>query len=223
MTFKEYSDREIQALSVAGQVASDLRNALLVQDTVSLAVAGGTTPGPVFDLLSATDLDWDRVHVMLSDERWVPEEHAQSNTALIKSRLLKDKAAAATFVPFYRAGMSPADGCAAVAPTLSTHMPLSVLMLGMGDDMHTASLFPGADGLATALASDAPLLCPVIIAGQDIARVTLPAHALSGAVAKHLLITGEGKKTAFDRALGQAPEIAPVTTALDGATIHWAA
>lgn len=223
MTFKEYPDREIQAMSVAGQIASDLRNALLVQDKVSLAVAGGTTPGPVFDLLSATDLDWGRVHVMLSDERWVPEGHAQSNTSLIKARLLTDKAAAAHFVPFYRDGMSPADGCAAVAPTLADHIPLSVLMLGMGDDMHTASLFPGSDGLAAALAPDAPLLCPVHIDGQDIARVTLPAHALSTAVATHLLITGDAKRNAFERAQGQPAEVAPVTTALEGATIHWAA
>jgi len=223
MNFQEYTDREMQAMAVANQLAGDLGRALVSQDNVSFCVAGGSTPGPVFDLLSAIDLDWSRVHILLSDERWVPEDHPQSNTALIKSRLMAGNAKAAQFVPFYRDGMSPAEGCAQVAPTLEPLLPLSVLMLGMGDDMHTASLFPGAQGTAVALAPDAPLLCPVHIAGQDIARVTLPAHALNGAVAKHLLITGAEKRAALDRAQGQAPDIAPVSAILDGTTIHWAA
>lgn len=223
MNITEYADRELLVMSVANILAGALKKSLSVNDTVSLAVAGGTTPGPIFDLLSATDLDWDRVHVMLTDERWVSEDHPQSNTRLVKQRLITDKAAAAQFVSFYRAGMTAAEGCADVAPTLTDDMPISVMMLGMGDDMHTASLFPGSDGLATALNGDAPLLCPIKVEGQDIERVTLPAHALEGAMSKHLVIFGDDKRAALERAFGQPAEVAPVAAVLTGATIHWAA
>mgnify|MGYP003629668025 CR=1 FL=1 len=218
----KYADRELLAMGVANIVAGELKNALYAGQTVSIAVPGGTTPGPIFDLLSATDLDWDRVHVMLTDERWVPQDHAESNAALIRERLLVGHAAAAHFIPFYRPGLDPAKGCAQVAQNLADELPLSVLMLGMGADMHTASLFPGADGLEAALADDAPLLCPIMPEGHDLARVTLPAHVLQSALTKHLVIFGQDKRDALEQAQSLPPEQAPIAAVLDGAQIHWA-
>ena len=223
MNITEYADREMLALRVADVIASELENALLTHDTVSLAVPGGSTPGPVFDLLSATDLAWDRVSIMLTDERWVDEDHDQSNTRLIKDRLITDHAGAAKFVPFYQPGQDAVEGAATRADGLKDHMPLSVLMLGMGADMHTASLFPGAEGLGAAFDAHAPLLCPIKVPGHDIARVTLPAHALEGALAKHLVIFGEDKRAALTRAAGLSDLEAPIRAVLGGATIHWAA
>jgi len=223
MNLIEYSDREMLAMAVANQMAGDLKNALLAQEFATLAVPGGSTPGPVFDLLGAVDLDWARVHVMLTDERWVDETHDMSNTRLIKDRLMRGPASAAQFVPFYRAGKTAKDACADVSTTLVDKMPLSVLMLGMGADMHTASLFPGAQGVAAAFDPDAALLCPVQVAGQDIARVTLPAHALDGALVKHLVIFGDDKRAALERAETLPPQQAPIAAVLGGATIHWAA
>lgn len=223
MKITKYNDQEILAMSVANTLAGELENALLVHDFASFAVPGGTTPGPIFDLLSATDLDWGRVYVMLTDERWVDEGHAMSNTRLLKERLLVDRAAAAQFVPFFRAGKSAAEGCSEVAATLADKMPLSVLMLGMGADMHTASLFPGADGVGAAFAPDAPLLCPIKVSGQDIERVTLPAHALEGALAKHLVIFGDDKRAAIERAQNLPPQDAPIGAVMTGGAIHWAA
>lgn len=222
MNIVEYADRELLAMGVANIVAGEIRAALLSNETVSVAVPGGTTPGPIFDMLSAVDLDWDRVHLMLTDERWVPQDHAQSNAGLIRDRLLVDKADTAQFIPFYQDGLDAAEGSAQVAQGLTSELPLSVLMLGMGADMHTASLFPGADGLDAALADDAPLLCPIMPAGHDVARVTLPAHVLQGALAKHLVIFGTDKRDALNRAQTLPPEQAPIATVLDGAQIHWA-
>lgn len=223
MDIVDYADRELLAMGVANVLAGELKKCLLVHEFASFAVPGGTTPGPIFDMLSATDLDWDRVHVMLTDERWVPQDHAQSNAALVRARLLTDRAGVAHFIPFYQDGMEPADGCAKVAADLEKELPLSLLMLGMGADMHTASLFPGAQGLDAALASDAPLLCPIMPDGHDIARVTLPGHVLQGAMAKHLVIFGDDKRDALEAAQGLPPERAPITAVLDGATVHWAA
>lgn len=223
MNIQEYADREMLAMNLANVLAGELKQALSLQDRVSFAVPGGTTPGPVFDMLSATDLAWDRVDIMLTDERWVDEDHEMSNTRLVKDRLLSGPAAAARFVPFYRKGLAPVEGCAEVARDLGIHMPVTLLMLGMGADMHTASLFPGASGVAEAFAPNAPLLCPVQVAGQDIARVTLPAHALQGAMAKHLVIFGDDKRDALKTALTLPPQEAPIGAVLSGATVHWAA
>lgn len=223
MNLIEYPDREILAMKVADQLAGELKKCLLVHEFASFAVPGGTTPGPVFDMLNGTDLEWGRVHVMLTDERWVPEDDAQSNAALIRSRLLTGRAATAQFIPFYQDGVDAAAGAAAVAPTLRGELPLSLLVLGMGDDMHTASLFPGAEGLTAAMASDAPLLCALRPKGQDIARVSLPAHVLRGAMSTHLIIFGDEKREALERAQGLAPEHAPIAAVLKGATVHWAA
>lgn len=222
MNIVEYADPELLAMGVANVLAGELKNALLVHDFVSFAVPGGTTPGPVFDLLSAIHLDWDRVHVMLTDERWVPQDHASSNAGLIQKRLLVDRAAAATFIPFYHAGLDAAAGSAQVAQSLASELPLSVLMLGMGADMHTASLFPGAEGLDAAMSDDAALLCPIMPHGHDIARVTLPAHVLQGAMAKHVVIFGAEKRAAIEAAQSLPPAQAPIAAVLDDATIHWA-
>jgi 6-phosphogluconolactonase len=219
----EYADREMLAMKVADALVSDLQNSLLTHDRVSVAVPGGTTPGPIFDILSAIDLDWGRVDIMLTDERWVPETHEMSNTALLRNRLLTGAAAKASLIPFYRGGLAATEGAAEVADTLGAQMPLSVLMLGMGADMHTASLFPGTADLPAAFAADAPLLCPMHVGGQDFARVTLPAHVLKGAISTHLVIFGEEKRKALERALTLSPEEAPIGAVLGKGIVHWAA
>jgi 6-phosphogluconolactonase len=223
MNFIEYPDREMLVLRVADALAGELENALLTHESVSFAVPGGTTPGPIFDILSATALDWQNVHVMLSDERWVPEDHDLSNTRLLRDRLFTGPAAAAQFVPFYRAGKTAAEGCAEVAATLSAQMPLSLLVLGIGTDMHTASLFPGAAGLEAALATDAPLLCPISPADQEIDRVTLSAHALRGALSTHVVMYGADKRAALETARSLPAAQAPIGAVLGNATVHWAA
>lgn len=223
MNIVEYADRELLAMSVANVLAGELRKCLATHEFASFAVPGGTTPGPIFEMMSDTDLDWERVHVMLTDERWVGEDNSHSNARLVRAHLLTGHAAAAKFIPYYRDGKTAAEGCAEVAPTLAGEMPLSLLLLGMGADMHTASLFPGAEGLEAAMAHNAPLLCPVQPGTQDMARVTLPAHALKGAMSSHLVIFGEDKRAALERAQSLPPEDAPIAAVMGGGTVHWAA
>lgn len=223
MKLIEYADRELLAMSVANMLAGELRSALAVQDYVTFALPGGTTPGPIFEMMSGVELDWSRVRVMLTDERWVAEENSHSNARLVKNTLLTGFAAEARFIPYYRAGLSAAEGAAEVAATLAENLPLSVLLLGMGADMHTASLFPNSDGLSLAMRAEAPLLCAVQPADQDMVRVTLPLHVLKGAMSTHLAIFGADKRAALERAQSLPPEEAPVGALLANATVHWAA
>ena len=223
MKLVEYPDREMMMIDLANNLAGDLNSALMQHETASFAVPGGTTPGPIFDVLCAADLDWSRVHVMLTDERWVPEDHPRSNTRLIKERLMVNRAAKATYVPLFAAADTPEEQIDALSAEIAPKLPLSVLLLGMGADMHTASLFPGADRLAQAMAADAPILMPMRAPGAPEPRVTLTAPVLEGALSKHIVITGEEKREAIDKAAHLDGMEAPVRQIWNGATVHWAA
>ncbi|MEI4487291.1 6-phosphogluconolactonase [Frigidibacter sp. MR17.14] len=224
MTFEEYPDRDALYMGLADRLASALGEAIRGSDKgASLCVPGGTTPGPVFDLLSAARLDWEKVTVFLNDERWVDEGSERSNGRLIRQRLITDRAAAATYLPLYSGHATPEDGIPELAEALTPHLPISVLLLGMGADMHTASLFPGADRLAEALAPDAPLLVPMRAEAAGEPRVTLSAPVLAAAVQIHVLITGDEKRAALERARALPPEEAPIRAVLANAIVHWAA
>jgi 6-phosphogluconolactonase len=204
-------------------LAAALRRLLAAADSVSFAVPGGTTPAPVFDVLSAADLDWSRVTVMLTDERWVPPDSDRSNAALVKKHLLQGHAAAAGFLPFYKEGLTPREAAEVLSDAYKAHFPLSLVLLGMGADMHTASLFPHAPGVQAALARDAPALCAVTPPDQPEERITLSARVLDAALEKHVVIFGQEKRDALENARGQAPVDAPINAVIQGGTVHWAA
>jgi 6-phosphogluconolactonase len=217
-----YPDRDQLYHGLAKVLAEELGAAIKARGHASLSVPGGTTPGPVFDILSQMPLDWAKVAVFLNDERWVGEDSPRSNTRLLRARLLCGPAAKAKLVPLYAPAAQPEDQLAALAEGLAPHLPISVLLLGMGADMHTASLFPGADLLTQALAADAPPLMALRAEAAGEPRVTLTAPVLQAAEAIHILITGAEKRAAIERARDLPPEQAPIRAVLDHATVHWA-
>ncbi|WP_185804830.1 6-phosphogluconolactonase [Pontivivens nitratireducens] len=220
-----YDSRQALMTAMAGTVAGQLGKALDAQPFATLAVPGGTTPAPFLTALSTAPLDWSRVRVMLTDERFVPESSERSNTRLLRGTLLQNAAAAATMIPFYMPGDTPEDVLGDLTAGIALALPLDVCVLGMGADMHTASIFPGADLLTEALAVDAPTLLPMRAPGAPEPRLTLTAPVLSAARNLHVLIQGEDKAEALDRARSAATTAeAPIRIALDaGATVHWAA
>ncbi len=223
MTFNEYPDSEMLAINVANKLAGELTMALDHEERVLFVVPGGTTPGPVFDALCEADLDWARVDVLLSDERWVPEVHVRSNTKLIRQRLLVGRAAAARYLPLYAKAEAPEKVLAELEANIVLNLPVSVCLLGMGSDMHVASLFPKADKLAEALDRHAPVLVPMRAPGEPEPRVTLSARVLREAMSLHIVITGAAKRGAVERARGLPEDQAPVRAVLDDAVVHWAA
>ena len=222
MIFLAYPDREALMRALAAEIAAELAAAVLARGHASLSVPGGTTPGPVFDILAEADLPWQRIAVFLNDERWVGEDNPRSNTRLLRERLLRGRAAAAVLVPLYADTGTPEVALAALAEGLKPHLPISVLLVGMGADMHTASLFPGADLLVRAMANDAPLLLPMRAEAAGEPRITLTAPALRSAENIHILITGAEKRAAVERAATLSPLEAPVSILLDRARVHWA-
>lgn len=222
MEFVEYPDRDLMMLSIADRITSELSEALRGNDLATLCVPGGTTPGPIFDVLTEQALEWNRVCVVLNDERWVDEDSPRSNTALLRRKLFVSKASVATLIPLFKAGMAAEDAMNELSGGLAPYLPISVLLLGMGADMHTASLFPGADNLAAAFAPDAPLLMPMRADGAGEPRITLTAPVLNDAMNKHVVITGAEKRAALERARHLPAEQAPIRAVLSGATVHWA-
>ena len=221
MIFQVYSSRQALMTGLASIITAELRAALAL-GPATLSVPGGTTPGPVFDILAETPLDWARVAVLLNDERWVDEASPRSNTRLLRERLLVGKAAQACLVPLHAPTPLPEDALAALSDGIAPHLPITVLLLGMGADLHTASLFPGADKLAEALSPDAPILMALRAQAAGEPRITLSARVLQAARHIHILITGPEKRAALDRALTLTPTEAPIRVVLDQSTVHWA-
>jgi 6-phosphogluconolactonase len=222
MNFKSYPDRDMMMIGLADRIATQLREAIRNDGHATISVPGGTTPGPIFDTLSDIDLEWSKVAVLLNDERWVDEDSPRSNTRLIRERLLRGRAAAATLVPLYADAPRPEDKMDELAAGIAPHLPISVLLLGMGADMHTASLFPGADRLEEALSDDAPIVLAMRAEAAGEPRITLSAPVLRDAMHIHILITGAEKRAAIEAAQSLPETQAPVRAVLKNATVHWA-
>lgn len=222
MNLVEYPDSEMMMLDLANRLAGEMSSFLDHEDHITMAVPGGTTPGPIFDDLCDADVDWSRVRVLLTDERWVPEDHERSNTRLLRERLLIERASAAEYIPLYRNGGLDDEVVSTVAADVAKALPLSILLLGMGADMHTASLFPGASNLEMALAGNAPPVMAIQAPGAAEPRVTLTAPVLTGAITTHVVIVGDEKRAAVEKARKLSALDAPISIVLKNATIHWA-
>ncbi len=218
--FLQYPDRETLMENLAEDVAAYLETALENKPHATLAVPGGTTPAPFLTLLSQADIDWPRVRVLLTDERFVPESSGRSNTRLLRETLLQNRAASATLIPMYAPAERPEDVLDTLAKGVKSALPLDVCVLGMGADMHTASLFPGADNLQQALdPSGKAVLLPMRAPDAPEPRLTLTAPVLRSATNICILITGEAKKAALETALTAGPEAqAPIRTILTAPT-----
>ena len=225
MTFQlnQYADRDALAVGVAGLLAEQLRTMRPAKGVTSIALPGGSTPAPMLRALAAKDLSWLDINVTLTDERWVPVTSDRSNHALLNRTLFTGAAGASGFVPLYTGDAEPAQGMGKINSDLARLiLPLDIAVLGMGADMHTASLFPGATGLANALSDTAPPAVAIAAPGAPEQRVTLTAPTLNAA-RRHILITGADKRAALDHAqnLGD-PMLAPILAVLPGAIVHYA-
>lgn len=207
--------------ALAEHIASALRTAIAERGQASLAVSGGKSPIPLFEALREQNLDWSKVTIVLADERVVPRDHADSNTALVARHLLQGSASAARFLLFFRE-LAPTfnaevlDALVRDAEERITSLPwpLDVAVLGMGEDAHTASLFPGVPGYARAIATDHRLAWVVPDTAPH-ARISFTLSALLAARELVLSITGESKLAVYRRAAQKADEALPISLVIN--------
>jgi 6-phosphogluconolactonase len=222
---REFRDKEQLAEALADAVAANLKAGVSARGAASLAVSGGSTPARFFRALSArADVPWDKVTVTLVDERWVDESSDRSNGRLVKANLLTGRAAAATFVPLYQGGTEP-DAYAAGLAQRQVPSPLDAAILGMGNDGHTASFFPGGDTLSEALTGEGPVVA-IRAPGAGEPRVTLTLKVLLASRALYLHIEGNDKVATLEKAEAAGPvEDMPVRAVLRQTqtplTIYW--
>jgi 6-phosphogluconolactonase len=205
---REFADGEQLAQGLADWTAERLRAGIAARGVALLIVSGGKSPARFFDLLSDADLDWPRVTITLADERRVADDSLRSNARLVRERLLQNRAKDATFAPLADVRL-PEDRelAAASARIANLPSPADVVILGMGDDGHTASWFPGAEGLADAMDPGArQLVAPIVAPDAPEPRLTLTGRVILRARAIALEIQGEKKLATFAASLEPGPE-----------------
>jgi 6-phosphogluconolactonase len=202
-----FPDSLALAHALSGEIKVDLEEAIAVRGVASLVVSGGRTPAKLFEQLRGEALDWSKVWITLADERWVETTSSASNEKLVREALLTGPAAAAHFVGLKNPAPAPEAGAdwATRALTRVPH-PFDVVLLGMGDDGHTASLFPGSIALAKALdRSVAPGCVAINALTAPHARLSLNLAALLDARRIILHIEGESKWQVYHRAKAPGP------------------
>lgn len=225
----EQADRETLAGTLAGLVAARLRSAVSARGEALIAVSGGSTPKLFFEKLSQEEPGWEHVTICLVDERFVPPEDERSNHRLVATHLLKNKAGRARFVPLYQ-NVADVDAAAALAAGRIDALPrpFDVVVLGMGNDGHTASFFPDGNHLAAAI-DPAAIRSVVSMQAPDAAEarltLTLPHIVSAGLLLLH--IEGAEKRDTLGRArrCGKAEDM-PIRAVLDQAgplDVYWAA
>jgi len=194
-------DTLIKALSQS--ILKQLQNAIDTKGKASLLVSGGSTPKPLFEKLRKAPLDWEKISIGLCDERWVPSTHEDSNETFVKKYLLQEKAALATFVGMYNEASDIDTAEALCSKKMKEALfPFDVLILGMGSDAHTASLFPENSRLEKAFDLENEDLCIAIEpTTAPHKRMSLTRSAILSANNLYLHFEGEEKRAVYEEAL----------------------
>ncbi len=214
---RAFDDRAALAKGAADLIVEALRSG------GRFAASGGSTPAPIYENLRERDLDWSRIEVTLSDERWVAPTSPDSNERMLREHLLRGPAAEARFVPL-NAHAEEVDAAAAIVePRIAPLLPFDMALLGMGDDGHFASLFPGSPALKLGLDPEGDRLCIGVPAGAPMPpqpRISMTLRALMTSRTVLLLITGQTKRDVLERALGGADLPVGALLLQDRAPVH---
>ncbi len=213
---ESFPSADAWAAACADRLENALSAAVNERGRALFAGAGGSTPSPIYRRLANAALDWSKIAVTLVDERHVPESSSESNARLMRQTLLTGRAAAARFIPLHHAAVTVDRAAALAARALAAEGGrLDAVLLGMGEDGHICSMFPGSPTLKTLLS---PALKPTVLgvpAGRDGAappqeRISLNIPWLSGARRVVLALTGARKRAVFEAEAAGDPAVQPI-------------
>jgi len=213
--FVEFANITEAGQTLARDAARWIAAALNEKGHAFIAVPGGKSPAPFFTELAAADLDWSRVRVTLTDERFVPEDSNDSNSGLLRRTFLQGRAAAAQFVMPALSGIAISQAADAWDALLRAAPQFDLVVLGMGEDGHFASLFPGSGALADGLDPKSERFA---LAAEDRApqRLSLTLRALLRTERLAFLISGAAKRAVLNSARGneRGADQLPISTLL---------
>lgn len=169
------------------------REAIAARGSFSIVLAGGTTPKQVYELLRHAEADWSKWHIYHNDDRCLPVDHKDRNSLMAREAWLNHVAVPANQIHDILAELGPVEGAKAYAETLKGVGDFDLVLLGLGEDGHTASLFPGH------IWDDSVDAFPVFNSPKPPAeRISISARRLSQAREVIFLVTGAGKQEAVD-------------------------
>lgn len=222
MRFVHYHNRDHWVQQTAVHMATSLESALRKENCAVMIAAGGSTPQPIYAALASMHLDWGKITIIPSDERWVEESSRRSNMAMLKESFAAPSCAKVNFQSLYRQGYTPDSAAPIVTKALTKFSPANLCVLGMGEDMHTASLFPHMPELRSAMADDAAIAMPAVMPETSERRITFSLPWLKKSNRIVLLINGVNKRHALRAALASVDKYSsPVSPLLECAHIHY--
>ncbi|MBA4001454.1 6-phosphogluconolactonase [Brevundimonas sp.] len=215
VAIEAFSSADDWSEACAERLAHALGEGLSANNKALFAGAGGSTPSPIYRRLAQADLDWSRVAVTLVDERHVPESSPDSNARLMRETLLAGKAAAARFIPLHHAAVTVDRAAALAARALQGEGPLDAVLLGMGEDGHICSMFPGSPTLKTLLTTALEPAVFGVPPGRDgmappQERISLNIPYLARARRVVLALTGAKKRAVFEAEAAGDPAVQPI-------------
>jgi 6-phosphogluconolactonase len=180
---------------LADVIESVMSTSLKTQSNFNLAVAGGNTPKALYQKLSLLPLNWHKIKITLTDERWVEPQHTESNENMVRQTLLKNEAKSASFIPLKSNVHDPLQAVKDCDKNLKQSMAdLDVVVLGMGEDGHFASIFPNVENLESLLDLKQELFCQAVFPSEKLARMSLTLAYLLNAKTIYLRVSGSVKK-----------------------------
>jgi 6-phosphogluconolactonase len=232
ITEKFFNSKEELTAALALDIEQRIVAGIKDDNRAVICVSGGSSPKPAYQHLSKLPLAWDKVDVVMVDERWVEPSHDKSNETFIKQTLLQNEAEKANFLPMKNSQPSAFEGQAECEGTFQAlKQPFDITILGMGPDGHTASLFPHAQGLDNALSTN-NLVCAIEAIKSDVTgditqRMSLSLHGIKQSKVIKLLISGEEKLSVYKQAkLGGHVEDMPLRAVLNQTDVevqvYWA-
>lgn len=223
--FYSTNNSESLAVDLSQNIREILLETIKKRGRASMAVSGGSTPVPLFVALSHLDIDWSKVDLTLVDDRWVESDHKDSNELLVKSHLIKNKAGNVNFVPLKNNALTAKEGQASSEEALKSFtLPFDIVVLGMGADGHTASLFPCSKEIRSAMDldnNDCLVATTPTLAPYD--RLGITAKAIMDAKRVFLHLNGSSKLHTLEKAM-ELKDVykMPIYAFLDdGLDIYW--
>jgi len=223
-------DNNALSLELAAWMVDYIAATLKKRDRFTLVLSGGSTPQKLNTLLAASPykekIDWQKLHIFWGDERFVPFEDSRNNAKMAFDTLLNHVPVPASQIHIMRTNLAPELSAAAYEKTLKQYFPadadsssFDLVLLGMGDDGHTLSLFPGTH----AMHIEDKLVTSLFLEQQDMYRITLTAPIVNRAACVAFLVSGGGKAPALKEVIegDYQPDLYPAQVIQPNGELHW--